>query len=201
MSNDYILEKGEAVVRVYDEQFKSNQFNNSGLGSRRFDPFEFQGSSVGSLYFALHSIDAFAETIMRKNSTGGRSFNSADIDAKKLSTLITTRRLKFIDLEQIDSIKEHLHKGPESYAFLRNFAKILLKRLGDDSEVVGFTWYGVQRSLPGMRCFVCYDSLSSPVDFKETSDSYLLSEPCRVKLQDAAVSLDCQIPERFIHQL
>ncbi len=191
----FYLPTKSRLYHIYNNDYPLGGFNDSGLGDRRFDPIENDnGEVIPSLYAADHYIDAIAETLMRKNDENTRHF-SGDLKRNGLLQIDIQRELTLVDINTISRYAPLLQEGETAYPELQLFAAWLAV---NHEEIDGISWYGYQRELGGQRCIMMFGDRVSADDIDKPIVEPLLSETAKQKLKDAAIALNCALPEALL---
>lgn len=191
----FTLPSKSRFYHVYNSNYPAGSFNGSGLGDRRFDPIlDEEGNVIPTLYAADHYIDAFAETMMRKMDSGKREF-TGDPNVSGLLQFDTTRKLTLVDVSSINKYTDPLHQGQSAYGELQLFTAWVAI---NNKKIHGLSWYGYQRGIDGHRCSMFFGDRVLSKQLTQRIDEELISPTANQKLKDAAIALNCSLPETLL---
>jgi len=199
--------KGACLYHVYQEAFGPLSFNNSGKGSRRFDPIEdINGDIIPSYYAAFSVLVALNETVVRVDRNGISTLSwspdtqqTIDEAQRQGITQISTKRvLKLIDMNSfVEKLTEQplsdlLKQGAAAYPQLHVYATYLAVNY---PKAQGLIWDSYQRNTPGERAIVFYGDRVTARDFEFMSGDWINEPHNRDHLRDTIRSLNINIPD------
>jgi hypothetical protein len=183
------------LYHIYRLGFAPLSFNQTGHGSRRFDPIFAEGGQViSSFYAADHYICAFAEVLMRKDDEGKHQFTHA-IHQYGLVQLDLNRSLKLLDISQLPNLNAMMRQGNAGYSGLKKFSQWVAQ---NHPDISGLSWDGAQRDVAGQRCLLFFGDRVRPNDFELRINEPLTSPRSIRMLKDAARSLHCDLPDNLV---
>lgn len=202
----YILKKNSALHHIFKKKYRANGFNDSGVGSRRFDPiFDPKGKVIPSYYLAFSDLVAMSETLIRANIDGVSELtwypeNNAMIKAGELTCVAqvqNNREMNCIDLETFVGpngeklMAPLLRQGNVAYPTLCYWATYFAHNFEDYD---GLCWHSYQRGVAGERSIMLFGDRVLPSDLKVICDEALNSSGNLERLRDALRTLETAIP-------